>query len=94
MNQKLVLRQRQRFREDIRDVFSGPSVSHLSVAVVNELADPMPFDTEVFGAGVMGGVLYILHVVIIDMDRLGAGQSELLEQVANPQGSRPWTRIP
>ena len=49
----------------------------ISITVVNEFPDPMAFNAEVFGAGVMGDVLEIgnrLHVVTVKMDRLGAGQ--------------------
>ena len=57
--------------------------------MINEFPDPMTFNAEVFGTGMMGHVLEIgdhLHVITIDMEWLASGHSKLLKEVVDPQG--------
>ena len=52
MRKELVLSQQQGLSENVGDIVSRFDIGDLGVTVVNELLEPMTFDTEVFGARV------------------------------------------
>ena len=62
--------------------------------MINEFPDPMTFNVDMFGVGMLGCVLEIgdhLHVITLDMEWLTSRHSELLKDPPR-QGPRPWTR--
>ena len=52
MRQKLMLSQWQSLGENVNDIFSRLDIGDFSVTMVNELLEPMTFNTEVFGVRV------------------------------------------
>ena len=53
MRKELVLSQQQGLGENVSDIVSGFDIGDLTVTAVNELPEPMTFDTEVFRVRVM-----------------------------------------
>ena len=53
MRKELVLSQWQGLSENVSNIVSGFDIGDLCITVVNELLEPMTFDTEVFCMRVM-----------------------------------------
>ena len=54
-----MLSQWQGLGENVSDIVSGLDIGDLSITMVNELPEPMTFNTEVFGVRVMRCVLKV-----------------------------------
>ena len=59
MRKELMLSQWQGLGENVSDIVSGLDIGDLSITMVNELPEPMTFNTEVFGVRVMRCVLKV-----------------------------------